>query len=204
MVIDELFAKRGTELFPIDSYDGEIIEEINYEGNTYHFAKQKDIEGETQVVADNSVDEPIISLAVEGNTVQPTLSGKNLIDVSAKTSGSFSITSRAEGKITVKTIQPDASSYILFEKKYPAGTYTISGVKIGGDYTAIRLLTSVKITGSTWNAYYNAYYSDFITKLMNEGAVTFTATSEFQIGFNFIRTTGGATSMEFDNIMLEK
>jgi hypothetical protein len=204
MVIDELFAKRGTELFPIDSYDGEIIEEIVVEGNTYHFAKQRDIEGETQVVADNTVDEPIISLGVEGNTFQQTYSGKNLIDVSAKTSGSFSITSRAEGKITVKTIQPDASSYILFEKKYPAGTYTISGIKTGGDYTAIRLLTTVKITGSTWNAHYNSYYSTFIGNLMNEGAMTFTASSEFQIGFNFTRTTGGATSTSFENIMLEK
>lgn len=70
MVIDELIVRQGTTNLPIDSYDNQIIDEIVVEGNTYHFAKQRDIEGETEVVADNMVDEPIISLAVEGNTVQ--------------------------------------------------------------------------------------------------------------------------------------
>ena len=70
MVVDELFVKKGSEFLPIDSLDNQMIDEIVYEGESYHFAKQKDLTGTSKIEADNGVDEPIISLGVTGNTVQ--------------------------------------------------------------------------------------------------------------------------------------
>lgn len=70
MVVDELIVRKGTTNLPIDSYADQVIDEIVYEGNTYHFAKQKDVTGTNEVVADNSVQEPLISIKVSGNTVQ--------------------------------------------------------------------------------------------------------------------------------------
>lgn len=70
MVIDELIVRDGITNFPIDSYDGEMIEEIVYEGETFHFAKQKDLTGTSEVVAENGVAEPIRSLSVSGATSQ--------------------------------------------------------------------------------------------------------------------------------------
>ncbi len=102
MVIDELIVRNGTTNLPIDSYDNQMIDEIVYEGNTYHFAKQKDLVGETSIIADNAVSEPIVSLKIEGNTIQngtpnveypqeiessgnnglsATIRGKNLFDI---------------------------------------------------------------------------------------------------------------------------
>jgi len=69
-VVDSLVIKKGSEFLPIDSYDNEMIDEIIYEGQSFHFAKQKDLTGTTEIVADNGVDEPIISLGVNGATLQ--------------------------------------------------------------------------------------------------------------------------------------
>ena len=80
MVIDELIVRKGTTNLPIDSYDDKKIDEIVYEGQKFHFAKQKDLEGVTEVVADNAVQEPMRELGIEGNTTQKTTTGKNLID----------------------------------------------------------------------------------------------------------------------------
>ena len=70
MVVDELFVKKGTEFLPVDSLDNQMIDEIVYEGESLHFAKQKDLTGTSEIVADNGVAEPIRSLVVSGNTVQ--------------------------------------------------------------------------------------------------------------------------------------
>lgn len=78
MVVDELFVKKGSEFLPIDSLDNQMIDEIVYEGESYHFAKQKDLTGTSKIEADNGVDEPIISLGVAGATFQQTYTGKNL------------------------------------------------------------------------------------------------------------------------------
>ena len=70
MVIDELIVRKGTTRYPIDSYENQMIDEIVYEGQSFHFAKQKDLTGTNEIVADNGVAEPIISLGVNGNTSQ--------------------------------------------------------------------------------------------------------------------------------------
>ena len=57
----------------IDMLD-KMIDEIVYEGQSFHFAKQKDLTGTSEVVADNAVDEPIVQLAFEGNTRQEIVS----------------------------------------------------------------------------------------------------------------------------------
>lgn len=82
MVIDELIVRNGTTNLPIDSYDNQMIDEIVYEGNTYHFAKQKDLVGETSIIANNAVQEPMVSLELQGNTEQQTYEGYNLYDIS--------------------------------------------------------------------------------------------------------------------------
>lgn len=80
MVVDGLFVKKGTELLPIDSIDNQMIDEIVYEGEKLHFAKQKDLTGTSEIIADNGVQEPIISLEVSGNTTQKTYEGYNLLN----------------------------------------------------------------------------------------------------------------------------
>lgn len=70
MVIDELIVRKGTTRYPIDSYDNKMIDEIVVEGQKFHFAKQKDLTGTSEIVADNGVEEPIISLGVSGATSQ--------------------------------------------------------------------------------------------------------------------------------------
>lgn len=69
-VVDSLVVRKGSEFLPIDSYDNQMIDEIVYEGQSFHFAKQKDFTGTSEIVADNGVDEPIISLGVSGATSQ--------------------------------------------------------------------------------------------------------------------------------------
>lgn len=81
-VIDSLVVKKGTEFLPIDSYDGQMIDEIIYEGQSFHFAKQTEIAGESTITADNAVEEPIISFEIQGNTFQQTYEGYNLFDIS--------------------------------------------------------------------------------------------------------------------------
>ena len=81
MVIDELIVRKGTTNLPIDSFENGTIDEIFYKGKKYHFAKQNDVEGETEVVAYNAVEEPMRTFSIEGNTSQQTYTGKNLIDV---------------------------------------------------------------------------------------------------------------------------
>ena len=80
MIIDELVLRGPNERFLIDSYDNQIIDEIEYDGNKYHFAKQKDLEGETYVETENAVAEPMRTLSIEGNTFQQTYEGYNLFD----------------------------------------------------------------------------------------------------------------------------
>ena len=70
MVIDEIFAKKGTELLPIDSIENQPIDEVIYEGQHFHIASQNDLTGTSEIVADNGVAEPIRSLEVSGNTIQ--------------------------------------------------------------------------------------------------------------------------------------
>lgn len=70
MVIDELIVRNGTTNLPIDSYNNQMMDEIVYEGQNFHFAKQKDLAGTSEIVADNGVAEPIISLGVSGDTLQ--------------------------------------------------------------------------------------------------------------------------------------
>lgn len=77
MVIDTLNARNGTTDMPIDSYDNKMIDEIIVEGQSFHFAKQKDLTGTSEIVADNGVAEPIISLGVSGNTSQKSYGGYN-------------------------------------------------------------------------------------------------------------------------------
>ena len=61
MVIDELIVRDGITNLPIDNYDGEMIEEIIIEEETFHFAKQKDVTGTSEVVAENGVVKEIIT-----------------------------------------------------------------------------------------------------------------------------------------------
>lgn len=204
MLIDEIYLRDGTNMVPVDSIEGEMIEDIVLDGMTCHFAKQNDVGGQSIVVCDNAVEEPFISVEAIGNTTQPTYTGKNLFDASGEHAGIYGITSRADGKIASTKIASDATTYIRFSKTYPAGTYTVSAKKTGDEGVSARLLTTAKITGSTWNAYYGAYYSTFIPTTSNGESITFTTTSEFQIGFNFNKTSTGGTNIELYDIQLEK
>lgn len=204
MLIDEIYLRDGTNMVPVDSIEGEMIEEVILDGMTCHFAKQNDVGGQSIVVCDNAVEEPFISVEAIGNTTQPTYTGKNLFDASGEHAGIYGITSRADGKIASTKIASDATTYIRFSKTYPAGTYTVSAKKTGDEGVSARLLTTAKITGSTWNAYYGAYYSTFIPTTSNGESITFTTTSEFQIGFNFNKTSTGGTNIELYDIQLEK
>ena len=79
-VVDSLVIRKGSEFLSIDSYDNEMIDEIIYEGQSFHFAKQKDLTGTSEIVADNGVQEPIISLGVSGATSQKSYEGYNLLN----------------------------------------------------------------------------------------------------------------------------
>lgn len=70
MVVDTLNLRNGNIDMPIDSLDNKMIDEIVVEGQKFHFAKQKDVTGTSEIVADNGVDEPIRSLSVSGATLQ--------------------------------------------------------------------------------------------------------------------------------------
>ena len=80
MVVDEIFVKQGSKFLPIDSLDNQTIDEIEFNGEIYHFAKQKDKIGVESIAADNAVDEPIINLGVTGSTVQNSYRSNNLFD----------------------------------------------------------------------------------------------------------------------------
>lgn len=70
MVIDQLIVKNGADLLPVDSCENKTIDKIIYKGREYHFAKQADIQGTTELIAENAVNEPIRSLEIQGNTIQ--------------------------------------------------------------------------------------------------------------------------------------
>lgn len=104
-VIDEIIViDEANRQLQIDRVNDEILDEIIINDNSYHFAKQKDLEGTTEIYVDNAVKEPLRGLEVQGNTIQDgtakpeqpipiqnasntsaTLSGANLYDISKVT-----------------------------------------------------------------------------------------------------------------------
>lgn len=66
-VIDELVIIEKGESKIVDSAEDGIIDEIEIDNNTFHFAKENEV---TNGVCDNAVAEPIIDMQVMGNSVQ--------------------------------------------------------------------------------------------------------------------------------------
>lgn len=81
-VIDEIvIIDEANRRLQIDRVNDKILDEIIVNDESYHFAKQKDLEGVTEVVTDNAVQEPIIRLEIEGDTIQPTRNFIPLFDM---------------------------------------------------------------------------------------------------------------------------
>lgn len=66
-VIDELVIIEKGESKIVDSAEDGIIDEIEIDNNTFHFAKENEV---TNGVCDNAVAEPIIDMQVMGNSIQ--------------------------------------------------------------------------------------------------------------------------------------
>lgn len=66
-VIDELVIIEKGESKIVDSAEDGIIDEIEVDNNTFHFAKENEVTGG---VCDNAVAEPIIDLQIKGNSIQ--------------------------------------------------------------------------------------------------------------------------------------
>lgn len=66
-VIDELVIIEKGESKIVDSAEDGIIDEIEIDNNTFHFAKENEV---TDGVCDNAVAEPIIDMQVMGNSIQ--------------------------------------------------------------------------------------------------------------------------------------
>jgi hypothetical protein len=122
MVIDELIVRKGTTNLPIDSYDNQMIDEIVYEGNKYHFAKQKDLVGETSIIADNAVQEPMVSLEVQGNTEQQTYEGYNLFDQNELLTHKDFTKAEYNGVDTIKCVPEYYVHTFNLPKPIPSGT----------------------------------------------------------------------------------
>ena len=178
-VIDELIVRKGTTRYPIDSYDNKMIDEIVYEGQSFHFAKQKDLTGTSEIVADNGVAEPIISLEVSGNTSQKQYQGYNLLNKEEFTNSALrnetqlsihgSIVMSAEKVNTM--LKPNTKYRMSFEVE------GVSGIKDGGTIQVGQGFLFVVGATSNWLWIRS-------NKIANEGEVynawaTFTTPADF-------------------------
>ena len=177
-VIDELIVRKGTTRYPIDSYDNKMIDEIVVEGQSFHFAKQKDLTGTSEIVADNGVAEPIISLGVSGNTAQKTFEGYNLYDIS---------------KVTGARPSPTTTPDVAGSAQY--GTITDGVMHLRwATYANRTIWTGAKIPIKQGGKYYLS--AEF---LVGSDIVTTNVKALYSL-FNYTKNTGtGWTSVSFPN-----
>lgn len=172
MVIDQLNGKSGTTLFPIDSFNGKIGDVINVEDKTFHFAKQKDLTGTSEIVADNGVDEPIISLGVSGNTVQDgTPEPETPIPIQNANDNGMSVVVHGTNLATAYQIFADRNKYTELEFdgreciRYQCDKATDKviegGFKENTQYTlSCEAYATIRTSGSDAAYLYIIYYTD--------------------------------------------
>lgn len=114
--------------------------------------------------------------------------GKNLLNIedTAKVvpGVSGSTITIENGVISIDAIAASSRTYVVFNQKLPAGTYTIQAKETGAVSLA-RLLTSVEISGSSFNSFYLMY-----VRGIGENGLTFTLPSESYIGLNLNNAIG--------------
>lgn len=152
----------------------------------------------------------ITAYTLKGNTTQSgTPTPSNPVEVNGvgnKTANLFNINGETDAKTTSVTIINNGIKFenvpsgntarITYSAQYAAGTYNISCVASGSNYT-VRLFSDSSFTGATYNSYYGGYYRD-LTKSGFSTSLTFD--NDFKIGF-ISNAAGGATFTIYD-IML--
>ena len=144
-----------------------------------------------------------------GTAVNITACGKNLFNVEGGISrGNYTDSMVFEnGKITSSFVGSGGTSYVIFSKIYPAGTYIFSAKynnekpEIANDQL-LSLMATVDVDGFDYNQYYNAYtYVDY-SKL---GYIRVNSTKSFSLGLAFRNTNeiDGNIGV-YSDIMLER
>ena len=170
-VIDELIVRKGTTRYPIDSYDNQMIDEIVYEGQSFHFAKQKDLTGTSEIVADNGVAEPIISLGVSGDTLQSgTPTPETPIPIENANDDGMSMVLHGKNLATAQQIYKKAGNYaevkfegrncIKFTDNIIQYTTIVGGFKENTRYTVSFWAKTVSRSGAGYSIALNIVNAD--------------------------------------------
>lgn len=120
----------------------------------------------------------------------------NLFNVNGETDAIAASVTIINNAIKFENVPSGNTARITYSAQYAAGTYYISCVASGSNYT-VRLFSDSTFTGATYNSFYGGYYRDFTTSGFS---TSLTFDNDFKIGF--IANAAGGATFTISNIML--
>lgn len=151
----------------------------------------------------------MVQFVMWGKTEQMRTTGKNLLNTKGETTISKGIFDIKDGDIDCTLESTWGSSYIVFEKEYPAGEYTFSADKTQNGVTQLMalILSAEPSSHTTETMVFNEYYKHYLlqyTKNNFKRFITFKVDVPFKIGIPFsgnLSVVGDIVSIK--NIQLE-
>lgn len=121
----------------------------------------------------------------------------NLFDVNGETDTIATSVTIINNAIKFENVPSGNTARITYSAQYAAGTYYISCVASGSNYSGVRLFSDSSFTGATYNSFYGGYYRDFALRGFS---TSLTFDNDFKIGF-IANAAGGATFTIYDMML---